>query len=164
MKAPTYAAGTVVTVEKSKAELDGLLGKHGATSRGILHDEEAGIAAVVFVLAGRKYKLGIPMPVKPTAAEITKRFQGAWNWTPERKEQCATKVHDQAVRERWRGLVLLTKAKLEIVRMGGSTFEREFLADLVLPNGRTAGEELGEYMQNLLANGYTAPLALPEAT
>jgi hypothetical protein len=40
---------------------------------------------------------------------------------------------DQAYRERWRWLVLLTKAKLEIVRVGVSTCEREFFADLLLP-------------------------------
>jgi len=57
--------------------------------------------------------------------------------------------HDQACRVRWRGVVLLLKGKLEIVRLGISTVEREFMADLVLPNGRTLGLELAGKLAEL---------------
>jgi len=43
-----------------------------------------------------------------------------------------------------------------------SSAEREFLADLVLPNGKTAAETISPYMERLIQEGYTAPLALPE--
>lgn len=41
-----YAAGTTVPVERSRAELDKILAKHGATQRGVVQDDEAGRAAV----------------------------------------------------------------------------------------------------------------------
>lgn len=47
-----------------------------------------------------------------------------------------------AERQRWRALVLVTKAKLELVAEGLSTIQREFLADLVLPDGSTVGKAL----------------------
>jgi hypothetical protein len=44
------------------------------------------------------------------------------------------------VRQRWRALALVIKAKLEAVEAGITIFEEEFLAHIVLPDGRTAGE------------------------
>src|SRR5580704_54479 len=152
---PTYALGTTVSVERSRFELDALLGKHGATQRGVLHDEDNRRACCVFVLGGRKYRLDVPMPTEAECRKRIGRYQGSY-------AERLKKEISQAVRERWRGLLLLVKAKLEVVRMGALTAEREFLADLVLPNGQTAHEEIGAYMQKLLRDGYTAPLALPE--
>jgi hypothetical protein len=161
---PAYAKGTSVSVERSKAELDTLLGKHGAAQRAIMHDEPAGFAAVVFVLRGRKYKIEVPMPtpaaVTPKAAAEPRGWSG---WDEARRAQWVRLQWEQACRERWRGLVLLVKAKLEIVRMGVSTFEREFLADLMLPDGHTAHQTIGAYMERLIADGYQQPLALPAA-
>jgi hypothetical protein len=164
--APGYAAGTKVSVEKSKAELDGLLGKHGAGSRGIMHDEARAVAAVIFVLEGRKYRIEVPMPTPSDVDAAWKKKQppGAWKWGYTQVEKWKRERLEQLARERWRGLVLLVKAKLEIVRMGVSSFEREFLADLLLPNGETAHQTIGTYMKKLLANGYEGPLALPERT
>jgi len=51
----TYAAGTSVSVEKSKAALDALLRKHGAGQRVFGDDDVNGKAYVVFALAGRQY-------------------------------------------------------------------------------------------------------------
>jgi hypothetical protein len=52
----------------------------------------------------------------------------------------STKVSTSASREGWRALVLAIKAKLEAVEAGITTFETEFLAHIVLPDGRTVGE------------------------
>jgi NMD protein affecting ribosome stability and mRNA decay len=46
----------------------------------------------------------------------------------------------QEERRSWRLVLLLIKAKLEAVREGATTFEREFLADMVTPDGRTVYE------------------------
>lgn len=151
-----YAAGTSVPVERSKVELDTLLGKHGAGQRGIMHDEAAGTAHVVFVLKGLKYKLELPMPTPADLERQAPRRAAGWSgWTPERRQAWVRRAWEQACRERWRGVVLLIKAKLEIVRMGVSTFEREFLADLMLPDGKTAHQTIAPYMRAVLADGYT---------
>jgi hypothetical protein len=43
----------------------------------------------------------------------------------------------QSQRQKWRALLLLVKAKLEAVDAKISTFEEAFLADIVMPDGRT---------------------------
>lgn len=166
---PHYAKGTTVPIENSKAELDRLLGKHGAGQRGLMHDEERGLATVVFSLGGRPYRVEVPIPslmspdtYAPGAKVWPDRPPGWTGWAQSRREEWVRKQHEQAARERWRGLVLLVKAKLEIVKMGVSTFEREFLADLVLPSQQTVSQHLEVYMAKVL-KGEGVPLALPEA-
>jgi hypothetical protein len=50
--------------------------------------------------------------------------------------------NDQALRSRWRALLLIIKAKLEAVAAGVSTFEDEFLGETVTPSGQTVQEWL----------------------
>jgi hypothetical protein len=66
---------------------------------------------------------------------------------------------DQAIRQRWRALLLVIKAKLEAVQGGITEFDAEFLPHIVLPDGQTVGDwiipqvntayELGEMPQAL---------------
>jgi hypothetical protein len=44
-------------------------------------------------------------------------------------------------RRRWRAQLLLIKAKLEMIATGTTTVEREFLADMLMPNGSTVGSQ-----------------------
>lgn len=152
-KTPAYAAETVVSVEKTKAELDTLLSKHGARDYGVANNESAGVARVFFIVDARKYAIAVPLPTAPDSW---------WNWSTQRRTEWIDKQQAQAMRTRWRAILLLVRAKLEIINMGGSTFEREFLADLVLPNGQTAHQTIAPYMAKLIADGYSGPLALPE--
>jgi hypothetical protein len=166
MKPIAYAADTTVSVERSRLEVEMLLAKHGAQQRAVLVDDEAGHARVGFVVAGRKYVLEVPLPVRPTGVwpkENGKEPPGWGSWSAERRSKFLSDRWQQECRSRWRAVVLLMKAKLELVRIGLSTVEREFLADLVLPDGRTAGQTIGAYVAKLIADGYNAPLALPEA-
>lgn len=146
----TYASGTSVPVERSRAEIDRVLSKHGATSRGVMCDDLEGQAIVAFALSGRHYSIHVPLPrydafemkKLPTRAFPTKR-------TPEQQRA----AYEQACRERWRGVVLLLKAKLELVAMGVSTVEKEFLADLVLPGGGRLHDELGPAIADAYSTG-----------
>ena len=47
---------------------------------------------------------------------------------------------EQACRSLWRSLLLCIKAKLEAVDSGIEMFEDAFMANIVLPDGRTVGE------------------------
>lgn len=167
MKEPApYAKGTKVDVEKSRLDLEALLAKHGARNRAVVHNDEQALTSIIFEISGRRYRLDVPTPnlesFRPpkVAAPIS---QGWERWSASRREQWIQQQYEQCCRERWRFLVLAMKAKLELVRIGLSTIEREFLADLLLPDGQTASEALGQYMEKLLANGYSGPLALPAA-
>ena len=44
------------------------------------------------------------------------------------------------MRQRWRALALIVKAKPEATETGITTFEEEFLSYIVLPDNQTVGE------------------------
>lgn len=145
-----YASGTIVSVDKSKAELDTLLSKHGATSRGVMSNDLEGNAIVVFQIEGRHYRLEIPLP-RYDKFRTKKDPRAAWKTLTLTTDQQRI-AYEQACRERWRAVVLLCKAKLELVALGVSTVEREFLADLVLPGG----DRLHARFQTAIENAYTS--------
>lgn len=66
--------------------------------------------------------------------------------TPSRRQRRTDaqveKAYEQAVRQRWRALALMVKAKLEAVEAEIATFEEEFLAHIVLPDGSTVGQTM----------------------
>jgi hypothetical protein len=152
-----FAIGTKVSVEKSRAELDTLLGKYGATARAIVVDDQQARAQVAFMLGGLKYRLDIPLPVR-AMGEPPVLPRGWKVWSEFEREQWCLKQYDQTLRERWRVVVLLIRAKLEAVGLGLSTVEKEFIADLVLEDGRTVYTALGDNIRYALATN--APLSL----
>lgn len=157
----TYAGDTHVPVEKSKMEIDALLAKHGAASRGIIVDDERGTAAIGFVRGGLKYRLTLPLPTPESVAKETKPSQ--WSrWNQEQKEGWRRRKWEQACRSRWRAILLLLKAKFEAVKMGVTDVEKEFIGDLVLPTGETVLVALGKNIHEALASGRMPTLMLPE--
>lgn len=138
-----YAANTTVSAEKSRAELETLLSKHGSTQRGIQVDDMLGVAIVAFVVDGNKFRIEVPLPKKQEGfGKPSERPRGWYAWSEDKRRQYFTKAWEQSCRERWRAVVLLVKSKLEIVRIGMSSIEKEFMADLVLPNGKTVQQQL----------------------
>ncbi|WP_437958551.1 hypothetical protein WME76_02075 [Sorangium sp. So ce119] len=148
-----YAKGTEVSVERSKAELDGLLSRAGATQRGVVQDDVAGTETVVFAMAGRHVRLALPLP---KLASVVVRSRGRRSW-----EEARRRAWEQQCRERWRAMVLLVKAKLETIALGLSTVEREFLADLYLPDGSTVGEALRPQLEEAYRSGSMPKLLGP---
>lgn len=151
----TYAKGTSVSVEKSKAELDKLLAKAGASQRMMGSDDEAGAAFAFFSLSGRQVRIRIPLP-KLTDRAVTNDGRGH-----RRNAEGIRVAHEQASRERWRQLLLLVKAKLEAIALGLSTVEREFLADIYLVDGRTVHQALVEDLDRMYRDGAMPKLLGP---
>lgn len=144
MTAYRYAADTKVPVGRSRDELEGLLERVGADSVATMRDQSA--AAVAFRLSGRNYVLRLPYP---TDDELR----------ASRRSRTATDAaRDQAIRQRWRALVLLVKAKLTAVDAGVTTPEAEFLPHAMLPTGETLSEHLSQHPEQLATSGR---LALP---
>lgn len=156
-----YAEGTQVSVEKSKMELDALLSKHGATQRMIGVDEEAGRALVLFSLAGRQVRFEMVLPEFGKFLDPKDEPRGWGSWDADRQYQWARKHHEQAQRQRWRAILLVTKAKLELIADGMSTVQREFLSDIVLPDGRRVEQLLEPALEQAYLTGSMPPL-LPE--
>lgn len=128
-----YAENTTVASSRSRDEIEHTLTRYGATQFAYAWQE--GRAVIGFVLGGKQVRLVLPLPDQK-AREFTHTPARGISRTPEQQEQ----AYEQAVRQKWRALALVVKAKLEAVAEGISVFEREFFYDLVLPDGRTVGE------------------------
>lgn len=152
-----FAENTSVSVERSKAELDTLLGKAGANSRGIVSDDQQGQAIVAFTLGGGKYRLSVPLPKLADFPKSGGAPKGWLLWSSEKRDQWRYKQWEQASRQRWRALILVVKSKLEIIRLGLSSAQREFMADLILANGQTVSEMMATPGNRLLAQSTEGP-------
>jgi len=106
----------------------------------------------------------IPLPQRIQFLNPKPPPPGWGYWDTARQHAWAEAKCEQASRERWRQIVLLLKAKLELVRLGVSTVEKEFMADMVLPNGETVNVALGREIAAALALGAMPTLSLPEAS
>lgn len=148
-----YAAQTTVPVDRSRTEIEKLLHKHGATAFGYL--AQAGTQVIVFEIANRRVLMQLPMPDR-NAKEFTHTPSGRQR----RGSAEADRLYDQAVRAAWRSLVLIIKAKLEAIAGGITTIEREFLADIALPNGQTVGQFMSSQLDRVYESG-EMPALLP---
>lgn len=133
-----YASGTNVSVERSRVELETLLTKYGATGTGMMSRPRE--ATLMFEMKRRTVKFTLVYP-------LLNDCKGEKQW-------------EQEKRRLWRALVMVVKAKLEAVESGISTLEREFLADVVLPNGQTVGERIAPDLASFYARGLPPLLPL----
>ncbi len=146
-----YAKGTSVSVEKSKAEIERTLQRYGATE--FVYGTTPDRALVAFNIADRRVKFILPLP---------RRDSREFTHTPdrglERPPAGVLKEWEQACREKWRSLALLIKAKLEAVESGITVFDEEFMAQIVLPNGKTVGEFMVPQITESYNSGSMPPL------
>lgn len=167
-KPKRFAEGTTVSAEKSRIEIEQLLAKHGATQRSFATDDDTGRTVLTFRLSERmaRISLGVdlstlPGPNKRVGEQMKLTCPQGWNgWTLTRRREWTAAKRDQLNRELMRRLLLVLKAKLELIQDGVTTFEREFLADILLPNGET----MHEAVRGRLADAYETgnmPLLLP---
>lgn len=142
----SYAAGTDVTASKSREEIERTLARYGADQFGYGWDV-TGRAAVTFRANDRSVRFVLEMPDRGSR-EFTKTETGR-----DRSATAADKAYEQAARQRWRALALVVKAKLEAIDAGISTFEAEFLANVVLPDGSTVGEFMAPQIADVYRSG-----------
>jgi hypothetical protein len=149
---PKYASQTQVPADRSRAEIERTLARYGAT--GFFYGWEGNRAIIGFVADNRQVKFLLPLPDKGTT-ELTHTPQGRT-----RTASSASQAYEQAVRQRWRALALVIKAKLEAVETGIVTFEDEFAMFIVLPDGRTVGEHVRPAIRHAYETG-DVPELLP---
>ncbi len=127
-----YAATTDVSSARSKAEIEATVERYGATQflSGWSND---GQAVIGFTMEGRQVRFLLSLP-NPGEKEFTHHAKGP------RAPEAARKAYEQAIRQKWRALALVIKAKLEAVDSGITVFENEFLANIVLPGGKLVGD------------------------
>ena len=151
-----YAANTTVSPEKSKAEIETLLRRYGADQ--FVSGWGGDKALIGFRAAGRniRFELTLPSPTDP-------RFKPKHRTRARSTSEATAARHEAEVRRRWRALALVIKAKLEAVSTGITTFESEFMAHIVMPDGRTVGQHVTPAIEAAYAGGKLRAL-LPEFT
>jgi len=144
-----YAENTAVSVRDSQAEIEHILERYGADQ--FMRGWDADRAVLAFRFQGRQVRFFLKLPPKsdflltPTGKERTSQtaIQEAW---------------EQACRQRWRALKLVIQAKLEAVESGISTFENEFMANILLPDGQTVGDWMHPQIERAYQTGVMPPL------
>lgn len=149
----TYAAATDVSVEKSRAEIERLIIRYGATSTAFMNGP--GRAMIMFEASNRRIVFELPLP-DPGDRKFAKDGRGSL-----RSKDKIMAAWEQACRSRWRALALVIKAKLEAVESGITTFEDEFLAHIMMPDGQTVGGHIKPTIAAWYASGKVVPLLPP---
>jgi 2-succinyl-5-enolpyruvyl-6-hydroxy-3-cyclohexene-1-carboxylate synthase len=146
-----YASQTTVSSEKSRAEIEATLRRYGADS--FAYVSERTRAIVAFQACGGRVKFELPMP-DPLADDFSRTPARRTRRSPQQQRA----AWEQACRQKWRALTLCVKAKLEAVESGITTFESEFMAHILLPDGRTVGEHASPMIERAYTTGTTPPL------
>lgn len=133
-----YAEGTKTPVGESRTSLEMLLRRHEADQILTGSDACKEQGFVQFTMARRMFRLRVDYQARVGRAKDV----------------------DQREREAWRLLNLIVKAKLEVVRMGESTPEVEFLANVVLPDGTTVEDQVLPALEETYRTG-VMPRLLP---
>lgn len=147
-----YAESTGVAPERSRAEIEATLKRYGAD--GFMYGWQDDHALIAFRLGGRQMRFVMAMP-DPAGRDLTHTATGKAR-TPKQ----AKAAYEQAVRQRWRALALVIKAKLEAVESGITTIEDEFLAHIVLPDGQSVGQWMRPQIRAAYKSG-DMPMLLP---
>lgn len=110
-----YAEKTTVPVSKSRMEIEDLIRKHGAGQ--FVSGYSGNRVMIGFAAYNRQVRFMVDIPAGKTQKDT-----------------------EQLERQRWRALLLVIKAKFEAIDSGVSCFDDEFLAHIVLPDGKTCGD------------------------
>jgi hypothetical protein len=149
-----YAEKTSVASDRSRAEIEKTLVRYGADQ--FMYGWQENKAVVGFRMEGRTIKFILPMPDR-----AAREFTHTPNKGQRRSEDAVAQAFEQAIRQRWRALSLVIKAKLEAVETGITVFDDEFLAHIVLPDGQTVGQFMRPQIDIAYDKGDMPPL-LPD--
>lgn len=154
-----YAAKTEVSSTKSREEIERTLTRYGADQ--FMYGWQDQAAVVAFRMNDRRVRFILPLPARDEKRFT--HFKRAGYWTQRTSQDAINKEYEQAIRQRWRALALVIKAKLEAVEGGISEFEDEFLANILLPTGETVGEWIRPQVADSYLTGKMPPM-LPMLT
>lgn len=155
-----YAEDTKVPVPRSREEFERLLERYGADQFVVGWD--ALVWQVGFRHAGRLYRLRVarPNPADPAYQFSERRTPSGFVTRQRRTAEQVASVIDQEERRIWRVLVLVVKAKLEVIDLGLESFETAFMPYALLPDGSTMAEWAEPQIQRAYETG-RMPALLP---
>ncbi len=149
-----YAENTTVTVEKSLSEIVKMVKKAGGARIAQMEDVDA--LAVQFFMNDRMLRFRVPIP---TADDMPLHNNGTHRYI-EIPFDARQKKADAARRQRARALRLVIQAKLESVESGVETFDEAFLPNIVMSDGLTVWERVGEPLAIEYSTGKSMPFLL----
>ena len=152
-----YTENTTVSEEKSRAEIETLLRRFGADK--VVSGFDGDTAMVAFEIQRRRVRMLLPLPNEDDS-QFHYDGRGAFRTRESRHKAC-----DQARRQRWRALLLVLKAKFAAIEAGVTSIEREFFADLLLPNNQTMAQFMAPQLARIYERGELPPMlpGLPPA-
>lgn len=128
-----FAEKTNVPVSRTRDQIERMVRKYGAASfTGFGVMQQGLLVQLAFSMAGRSILFKMTLPDSP-----------------------------QKERSIWRALLLTIKGKLESAERGIETFDEAFLANTVLPGGRTVSEEVLPAIEAQYQGGAPVPLLPP---
>jgi hypothetical protein len=131
-------------------EIEKILQRYGAN--GFAYGWQVNTATIMFEMSGRRVRFNLPMP-DPQSKEVTLDRYGR------RKSAELQKLTvEKLSRQKWRAMALVVKAKLEAVESQIVTFEEEFMAHIVLPNGATVGQWMQPQIESAYRGGKMPPM------
>jgi hypothetical protein len=139
----TYAVTTTVSVSRSQSEIQEVLEKYGAERFGIMNEKNSGF--VMFQYNNMKIQITVNYPSKD---DFKHTDQGRLRVASAVKTQ-----YEQARKQRWRAMLLAITAKLELIEIGSSTIEQEFMAFVKMPDGISFGDKAIPLLQEMTKTG-----------
>jgi hypothetical protein len=147
-----YANRTKVTTDRSINEIEELLRKrYGAKS--FVYGIHNGQIALIFEMNDRRIRFVTPLPqTEDYRLTATGRKRG--------DSKTVQKAYDQGVKQIYRALLLSIKGKLESAASRIETFEDAFMAQTVMPNGKTMSEWAQPQIAAAYKSGHMPPLMI----
>lgn len=152
----SYASGTAVTEDRSRAEIEKLLTKIGAARFAVMTDVEARKATIGFQFKNLRIEMSISLP-NVNDKKFKHTPSGRWTVSEDRAYQ----EYLAEVRRRWRSLALALKAKMVAVDDGITTFEHEFLPYMIAADGQSVAAKLMPDVERAMAGGGLHVTMLP---
>jgi hypothetical protein len=136
-----YAEDTKVPIHQSINEIERLVLQSGHS--GFQYGDAGHTLAIMFASADRRVRFTLPFGERPAGGAALSKWE-------------------QKRRARARALALTIKAKFVSVAAEIETFEEAFLAETVMPDGRTVIEHAGPLVLAAYNSGTTPPALLPD--
>jgi hypothetical protein len=143
---PRYASGTSVTVDRSITQIRQLVLRFGADKFAVATGRRT--ATVAFAYKGRPVKFDLSLPDQDDPV-----FLVTETGRPRRNPKAPLEAWDRECRAKWRSLHLLLKALFVAIEEGLLDFDRAFMHDIVMPDGRTVGQKLLPVVQEAISRG-----------
>lgn len=147
-----YASNTDVSQERSIEEIKNNLRRFGADSFSSYESSRHNMAGLEFEMNNRRVRFLITIPNRD---EFVKTETG--------RDRTTNQVNlewEKAIRQKWRSLALIVKAKLVAVNENVVEFDQEFAMHFVTANGQTMYEQIKPKMEEY-CNSSEFPALMP---